>query len=299
MNLRFTGHETFVARTFWPKKGYDYLKSGKRFSDEDAVVHLGVGKNMVPSIQFWMKALGLIDLETGSITEIADFIFDDNGSDPLLEDIGTIWLLHYLLVKTNYSSIYRLVFNELRKERSSFKKEQLLSYIRRKYLDIDSSAFNPKTIGKDISVFIRTYRKLNYSAVTKNFEDEVSGLMLELELLPSTIEEELEEGSGKKKKVEWFHINGGSRPTLPSEIVLFTILDSFEGSNNIAFRRLEIEENCPALVFLLSKEALYDKLKELESIVDGVTITETAGNIVFSIAEGINKWDILKKYYAN
>jgi len=46
-NYRFSGHETFVVRSFWPKKGYDFIASGGKFSDDDAVVKLGVGKNMV------------------------------------------------------------------------------------------------------------------------------------------------------------------------------------------------------------------------------------------------------------
>jgi hypothetical protein len=46
-NYRFSGHETFIIRSFWQKKGYDFLNNGGKFSDEDAVVKLGVGKNMV------------------------------------------------------------------------------------------------------------------------------------------------------------------------------------------------------------------------------------------------------------
>jgi hypothetical protein len=57
--LRFSGHDTFIVRTFWPKKGYDFIKNGGNFNAEDAVIDLGVGKNMVSSINFWMKALGL------------------------------------------------------------------------------------------------------------------------------------------------------------------------------------------------------------------------------------------------
>lgn len=50
----FSGHETFQCRHLWLKKGYDFVKSGKAFSDEDAVVELGVGKNMVTAIRYWM-----------------------------------------------------------------------------------------------------------------------------------------------------------------------------------------------------------------------------------------------------
>ncbi len=50
-NLYFSGHEKFHCRQFWLKKGYDFVQAGHKFSDKDAVVDLGVGKNMVGSIR--------------------------------------------------------------------------------------------------------------------------------------------------------------------------------------------------------------------------------------------------------
>jgi hypothetical protein len=50
----FSGHETLACRNLWLKKGYDFVTSGKKFKEEDAVVMLGVGKNMVGVIRFWM-----------------------------------------------------------------------------------------------------------------------------------------------------------------------------------------------------------------------------------------------------
>lgn len=47
----FSGHDSFQCRQLWLKKGYDYVQEGKNFNDEDAVVKLGVGKNMVSSIR--------------------------------------------------------------------------------------------------------------------------------------------------------------------------------------------------------------------------------------------------------
>jgi hypothetical protein len=52
----FSGHDSFQCRQLWLKKGYDFVREGKDFNDEDAVVKLGVGKNMVSSIRFWLKA---------------------------------------------------------------------------------------------------------------------------------------------------------------------------------------------------------------------------------------------------
>ncbi len=110
MNLRFSGHETFICKHFWPKKGIDFLQNGNSFSDEDAFVKLGVGKNKVASIQYWIKAIGLVDSDEKP-TQLAEMIFSVDGYDPYLEDIATIWLLHYLLITSNIASIYSIVFN--------------------------------------------------------------------------------------------------------------------------------------------------------------------------------------------
>ena len=61
MKYTFSGHETFQCKNMWLKKGYDFVKAGKSFNDDTAVVDLGVGKNMVASIKFWLKSFGIID----------------------------------------------------------------------------------------------------------------------------------------------------------------------------------------------------------------------------------------------
>jgi len=299
--LRFSGHDTFIVRSFWPKKGYDFIKNGGRFGSDDAVVELGVGKNMVSSIQFWMKALGLIDEKTNELTSFSHLLFDDDfGVDPFLEDIGSIWLLHYFLVKTEYSSIYSLIFNELRKERSVFNKHQLSAFIKRKFAEIDDNGFNQNTIDKDISVFTRLYNKVDFQTLTSNFEDEVSSLMIELELITSSIEEEIKEGKNTREKVEWYHLHGENRSTLPSAVLLFSILDNYINLENIGLKRLEIEPNSPGMVFLLSKDSLYKQLKVLENFYPGIIVSETAGNTVLVITKGIyDKWEILRNHYAN
>ena len=43
----FSGHESFPCKTLWLKKGYDFVKEEKDFNAPEAVVDLGVGKNMV------------------------------------------------------------------------------------------------------------------------------------------------------------------------------------------------------------------------------------------------------------
>lgn len=102
----FSGHESFACKSHWLKRGYDFVIADRNFNDDDAVVHLGVGKNMVASIRFWLKAVGL--LQDNELNPIADYLFnDENGQDPYIEDIGTLWLLHFMLVNTQYATIYK------------------------------------------------------------------------------------------------------------------------------------------------------------------------------------------------
>ncbi|MDY4917491.1 MAG: DUF4007 family protein [Candidatus Cryptobacteroides sp.] len=73
----FSGHESFYCKPLWLKKGYDALCNGVNFSSPKAVAALGVGKNMVFSIRFWMRAFGLCENDTPS--RLADMILADDG----------------------------------------------------------------------------------------------------------------------------------------------------------------------------------------------------------------------------
>ena len=51
---KFAGHETFTLRYGWLKKAVDATgKDPEVFLRDDALVTLGVGKNMVRSIRHW------------------------------------------------------------------------------------------------------------------------------------------------------------------------------------------------------------------------------------------------------
>ena len=99
MVYKFSGHETFHCRPIWLKKGFDFAKSGMLFNDENAVIELGVGKNMVASIKFWLRAFGFYNLHENELEGLACDILNDDGFDPYLENEATLFLLHYLLIK--------------------------------------------------------------------------------------------------------------------------------------------------------------------------------------------------------
>ena len=207
----FSGHETFHCRQFWLKKGYDFAKQAGQFADGDAGITLGVGRNMVISLQYWLKSFGLLT-EDQQATAIADTIFGDNGADPYLENIGTLWLLHYLLIKTQHASLYSLVYNEFRKERIEFTKEQMVNFLERKCQESEQN-ISQRTLERDVDVFVKNYLRPRSKA--GNVEDDFSAIMLDLDLL--------QEMARTESGANLYKIESHDRPDLSAEILLYCL----------------------------------------------------------------------------
>lgn len=287
--LSFSGHESFVCRQFWLKKGYDFVKRDEKFSDDMAVVSLGVGKNMVSSIRHWMKSFGLTD-DKDILQDLSDYLFGNDGKDLFLEDLATQWLLHYSLIKTNRASIFNLFFNEFRKERIEFTKAHLESFIKRKCEETNSS-FTEKTVKSDISVFLRTYVSPK-KGDSYSVEDDFLGALIDLSLIQHS-----KVRNANDKLIDWYKSPSLEHSELPLELVLFTILDNEDYGNTISFRELQVGLNSPGLVFALTSDGLYQKIKEICDRYDGISYSETAGNQILQIKDKPNKWDVLNAYY--
>lgn len=112
-NIRFSGHETFVCRYAWlPKAVLAVMNDSTILTsahEDDAMVELGVGKNMVRSIRFWAEASAII-VATKQGHEVSEFgkqlLLDDNALDPFLEDVQTLWLIHWKLATNQRALIF-------------------------------------------------------------------------------------------------------------------------------------------------------------------------------------------------
>lgn len=285
MSYSFSGHETFSCKQYWLKKGLDYLVNNKSFSNDNAVVGLGVGKNMVTAIRFWLKAFGMIT-DNDETTPLAEFIFGEDGVDPYLEDEGTLWLLHYQLIKMKKSSIYDLVFNHIRYERPEFTREQLEKSLNIKIEEAGLS-FSPNTIANDVKVFLNNYVTTRNTDVEDNF----AGILHELNLLTK-----YQATNHWDKKSDWFKFQVSDKVEVPSAIILFTILDNDAYGSSVSFRDLMYQPDSPGNVFLISENGLRDKMKEMTDHYQ-VTFNETAGNQVLQLKSEIDRWKVLKTYY--
>ena len=276
-NYSFSGHDTFHCRLFWLKKGYDYVSNDQKFKD-DSGVDLGVGRNMVNSIRFWLKSFGVID-ENYKIDELYDLIFNDEGFDPYLENEGTLWLLHFKINELNHSNIYRILFGELRMQKPEFTKKNFVDYA----LTLDPKQ-NKKTLEKDFSVFLRMYLESH-----KDINDGYSGLLTELNLIKEL---------GKTQNGEQlYRIENLSQEEVPNEILLYCILSNEDYGKSISFNSLYNNSNGVGKIFCLNKDILETKLIEISEKYKDITYNSEAGVKELQLKSDVSVIDIIKNFY--
>lgn len=279
----FSGHDSFQCRQLWLKKGYDYILSEKSFNDEDAVVKLGVGKNMVSAIRYWMKAFNIIDGKDKP-TEFGTKLFANDGYDPFLEDDASLWLLHYQLIKTGLASTYSIIFNEFRKEKLFFNKDTFVNYLKRIRETEKKIQFNDNTVADDFIVFVKMYQS---SETSKDIEDSFSGILSEIELLKTV-------GKGKD---EQYQIENNERDKLPEAVLLFSILDNPTYGNSISLNTLEFDPNSPGSIFCLNRSGLTNKISDIVQANKQITFTDHAGIKELQFKTKPNAFSILDTYY--
>lgn len=280
----FSGHDSFQCRQLWLKKGFDFVQEGQSFNDEDAVVKLGVGKNMVSAIRYWLKAFNVIDNKDNP-TEFGIKLFDnEQGYDPYLEDEASLWLLHYQLVNTGLATTYNIIFNEFRKERLFFNKETYVNYLKRRRETEPSLAFNENTVADDFGVFVKMYQGSEWS---KDIEDSFSGILSEIGLLKTI-------GKGKE---EHYQIENSERDKLPEAVLLFTIIDNPNYGTSISLNSLEYDSNSPGSIFALNRSGLVNKISGIVKEFKDITFTDHAGIKELQFKNKPNAFKILDFYY--
>ena len=62
LKASFGRHETFALRYSWLTKGFQaFTKNPATFSSDEATIDLGVGKNRVNAIKYWLRATSMLD----------------------------------------------------------------------------------------------------------------------------------------------------------------------------------------------------------------------------------------------
>ena len=263
----FARHETFHPRYGWFRKAYATVADDPAaFGHESAPVDIGVGKNMVRSIRFWGLAAKLIieDSECPNRrspdllpTRFGHALFGPTGFDPYMEDPGTLWLLHWMLLAPPcHLPVWWYAFNEFHP--LEFDASDLETAFA-SHLEAATSWSMPhrSSIAKDVSALFRTYSRGEIKQ-RSGIDDMLDCPLRELNLI------------GRSEATQHLRFATGVKQSLPSPILLYAVLDFLDRTgatgNTVMLSRLESEAGSPARAFKLAEREL---VTALEPAVEG------------------------------
>ena len=162
MAMKFRAHDTFFIRKGWLSKGMKYVHNKPDIfvsKDENPMDVLGIGANMVKALRYWLQAVGLTEEPTigkrvQSFTPFGQSVFT---YDRYIEELGTLYLLHYRLSsnKTDATAWYYF-FNEF--SMSEFTRDDFVESLQRRIRMEDSeAAVAIRSLNDDFTCIINTY----------------------------------------------------------------------------------------------------------------------------------------------
>ena len=189
--FKFSGHQTFAFRYGWLEKGVQAVaKCSTVFSEEDALVRLGVGKNMVESIRHWCLVTQMVEEDheikrnNGRfllVSPMARKLLLYNGWDPFLEDDASLWLIHWLLISNpRIGTTWQIVFSLF--QRPDFTKHELMEYLAG-FTEKQSLEVNKGSLSRDVDCFLRTYTPAKTAAKQAVAEETFDCPLQELNLI--------------------------------------------------------------------------------------------------------------------
>lgn len=290
--VAFGRHETFGLRYGWLPKGFQaFIENPDIFKDDEATVRLGVGKNMVSSIRYWLQASRMIERTNDGLfaTRLGVDLLSEDGWDPYLEDEATIWLIHWLTAtNAELATATYWLFNRFHKPEFTTLEvtSALLDFAKEKI----TAKTSETTIKNDIALTLRMYvqSKGNTRTPLEEALDSPLSLLNLVSRLPGN---------------KMYQSKSEVHERLPLGIFGFAVTEIFNihESNMIPIEDLMYsDDGIPALgsVFRLTENALITKLEKLVSYIPGLfELRETAGIHQLYKLEDVQPKQYLKKHY--
>lgn len=278
-------------RFCWLTKGFAELYSDPSLVSniDRATLALGVGKNMVVSIRYWLRAARMIEESNSNPTELGGFLLNPSqGKDPFLEDEGTLWLLHWLIASnTVAATTIAWFFNKFHKPR--FSQQELRAALGAYLQSFVESYRRPaaSTRRTDVSVLTRSYARHQGAGLAEELMDSP---LAELGLITET---------GKSGYQSLFD----ERPGLPCEILGFALLQLLQCRGVQVLPLEDVLQSTdgyvsPGTIFRLTEAGLMSKLEELEKAYPRIfDLRETAGLRQLFLRQEIPAIELLESYY--
>lgn len=255
---QFAGHETFPLRLLWLKKAYNVIRDGissGTFQEQDAIARFGVGRNMAVSMRYWAIASGFFEEKDRHIrpTDLGRMILPDDGVDPYLERLATIWLVHWNIASTQeMTTTAYYAFNGL--TAIEFDPAMLVEELLAEVAHFGLRATRV-TIKRDVEVFLRSYVRRGDGQA----EDAAEPLLAELGLV-----REARHGG-------WYEFVRGPKPSLPDAVFAYALGRYWEqqgSSTTLSAEQICYAPGSPGRVFKLDEDTVITRLMGLAALTD-------------------------------
>jgi hypothetical protein len=268
-NFRFSGHETFPCRYAWLPKAYVALQESREVfaSEEAAMVTLGLGKNMVRACRFWVQATGVaLPAEGGyALTDFGIALLDPHqGFDPYLEDVRTLWLLHWQLSSGADEPLFAWDYMLNRWQHPDITRTAVMDEFVRETRRMDRK-LSVVTLEQHFDTFLHTYVPTR-SRKGDVQEDNLDCPLVELELIQKCGERPVD-ASGKREVIYAFRRE--AKPEITPELFIYCLNDFWDkqapNEMTLNFRDVAVSHGSPGQLFKLPE---WDVRERLDTIAE-------------------------------
>ena len=243
---------------------------------------------MVKALRYWLQAVGLTEEPTSgkrvqSLTPFGESVF---ANDRYIEELGTLYLLHYRLASNKAdATAWYYFFNEF--NMSEFTRDDFVEFLQRRIrMEDGETNIAIRSLNDDFSCIINTYLpryKSNSSRVAP--ENNIDCPLGELGLIDIL---------SKEKKTYRKAIPSAS--TIDPWIALAVIVDQARKSKEISLNELLTAPCNIGKTFNLDAISMLDVLYQVERI-GKIKINRTAGLDVVQLLEELTFQDCVDAYY--
>lgn len=171
----FGRHETFSLRDGWLSKGGARLLEGTFKIDVDTADALGLGRNMVKSLLFWLEASGLAcrtDPKSTGLTP-TKFVELQRSHDPHFEFAISTWMVHLFLSRRE-ATVWNWFLNDFRN--GSFDREACIEAFHRHVRQNAPNQTTPTVLAREIACLLDTFATVPANETVDPEDNKISPL---------------------------------------------------------------------------------------------------------------------------
>lgn len=259
---RFGGHQSFALRIAWLPKAVAAIEAGiDPLSDPIVgVVALGLGKNMVESLRCWIEAFGVAERgrDGWTLTPMGAVIFGSQGHDRFLEDVQTLWWLHWTISTRSEGRFFAWELLVNRWAETSFSPSVVVDAFLRE-AERSDRRLSPVSARQHFDVWLNSY----LAGRSGRGEESLDSPMTALGLVRHAGERDV--GAGRREQVYAF--DRGPKQRLADATFAYALGDWWDrqyGNEDTApLREITFGRASPGQVFRLSEHEVRERLLAL------------------------------------